>query len=257
MEENTVLVSNISPIATEATLKEFFSFCGNITNISLEKRDNQSPSEALITFENQEAVDTALLLQGALLDERPLAVCLLKDLDKVHPPVPEATREAHAADPNTQEHSSILASKIAPVLAAAYWFGSGAINKMKEIDEKAKISATVNTATEATLQTLKNVDDQWKISSTVENYTKQVDTSLNISGNVNTAMTAVSNTVDNIKATPQAQTIATNFTNLSNMIEPKTHALMNELEEVKSQTREIIEKQESETNTQTPTPTPQ
>jgi len=250
-DENTILVSNISPNATESNLKEFFSFCGNITNISLERRDNNSPSEAMISFDNHEAVDTALLLQGALLDERPLAVCLLKDLDKVHPPVPQPTREPQSDQKAQNEHSSIFASKIAPVLAATYYFGSGVLNKMKEIDEKAKISATMNTATEATIQTLKNVDDQWKISSTVENVTKQVDNSLNISANVSTAYNKVSSTVDNIKATPQAQSIATNIASLTQMIEPQTNAIINEYEEVKSQTREIIEKNES-TTTQTP-----
>jgi RNA recognition motif-containing protein len=254
MEENTILVSNISPQATETTLKEFFSFCGNITNISLDIRDDGSPTEAMLTFDTQEAVDTALLLNGALLDERPLGVCLLKDLDKVNPPVPQPTRDPQPQQ-QPQEHHSLFASKLAPVLAATYCFGSGIFNKMKELDEKAKISVTVNTATEATLQTLKNVDDQWKISSTVENVTKQVDNSLNISANVSTAYNKVSTTVDNIKATPQAQTIATNFANLTHMIEPQTNAIRNEFEEVKTQTREIIEKTETPpTQTQTQTP---
>jgi len=246
MEENTILVTNISPNANENTLKEFFSFCGNITNIALEKRDYVSPSEAMITFENHDSIDTALLLSGALLDERPLAVCLLKDLDKVHPPEPQPTLNLHTTHPPEHQPSTV-ATKVAPVLAAAYFLGSVALNKIKEIDEKTKISETVNSATEATLQTLKNVDEQWKITTTVGNVTKQVDDSLNISANVSTAYNKVSGTVDNLKATPQAQAIATNFTTLSNMIEPQTHALLNQYEEVKAQTREIIEKKETQT----------
>lgn len=59
-----ITASNISLEVTQAQVKQFFSFCGRIEDISLEKGANYQT--AVITFERASAAKTALLLQDAV-----------------------------------------------------------------------------------------------------------------------------------------------------------------------------------------------
>lgn len=59
-----ITASNISLDVTQAQVKQFFSFCGRIEDITLEKGANFQT--AVITFERASAAKTALLLQDAV-----------------------------------------------------------------------------------------------------------------------------------------------------------------------------------------------
>lgn len=59
-----VTASNVSLEVTSAQIKQFFSFCGRIEDISLVKGANYQT--AVITFERASAAKTALLLQDAV-----------------------------------------------------------------------------------------------------------------------------------------------------------------------------------------------
>lgn len=63
-----VLIKNISTETKEATIKDFFSFCGVITAFEM-KRDEQDGQHqiAIVIFEKESAAKTATLLsQGEL-----------------------------------------------------------------------------------------------------------------------------------------------------------------------------------------------
>jgi len=56
-----VQVSNIAPATTEATIRDFFTFCGKIEKIDF---NSTEPKSAAIFFEKPTAAKTALMLNG-------------------------------------------------------------------------------------------------------------------------------------------------------------------------------------------------
>jgi RNA recognition motif-containing protein len=60
MSANTVHVKNISSATSEKEVKDFFSFCGKISN--LEITPSGETQSATVTFEKETAAKTALLL---------------------------------------------------------------------------------------------------------------------------------------------------------------------------------------------------
>jgi len=79
-EVNSVIVRNIAPTVdppTHKVLADFFSFCGNITALSVAP-DDRDPTTgsvmAIVTFESKAAARTAVLLNNALINERAIQV---------------------------------------------------------------------------------------------------------------------------------------------------------------------------------------
>lgn len=58
---NIVLIKNISLETNEATIKDFFSFCGIIKAFEM-KKDEQQHQVAIVYFEKESAAKTATLL---------------------------------------------------------------------------------------------------------------------------------------------------------------------------------------------------
>jgi hypothetical protein len=74
----TVQVTNVSSKATQHDLKEFFSFSGEIQHIELEK-DGGGSQVAYVTFKDARALDTALLLSGAVIVDQAVNIFPLED----------------------------------------------------------------------------------------------------------------------------------------------------------------------------------
>ncbi|CAF9924869.1 MAG: hypothetical protein GOMPHAMPRED_003749 [Gomphillus americanus] len=69
---NTIQVSNISANTSEKDIRDFFSFCGKISSLSLNK--SGEAQEAHITFEKESAAKTALLLDNTQLGSQAIQV---------------------------------------------------------------------------------------------------------------------------------------------------------------------------------------
>lgn len=71
MSTTTVHVKNISHKTTEKQVRDFFSFCGKIRNLSVTPTSDaaDAPQSATVTFEKETAAKTALLLDNTTLDE--------------------------------------------------------------------------------------------------------------------------------------------------------------------------------------------
>ncbi|KAH8522362.1 hypothetical protein Peur_040884 [Populus x canadensis] len=74
----TVQVLNLSPSVTLAELNTFFSYCGTVEKIGLQKDKDQMQS-ALVTFTQPYAFQTALLLSDALLGGQPIRILSAHD----------------------------------------------------------------------------------------------------------------------------------------------------------------------------------
>lgn len=66
----SVLVRNISPLATPATIEDFFSFCGSIESQRLQKSSGSSGTQiAVVIFSDELARDNALVMdQSSIVD---------------------------------------------------------------------------------------------------------------------------------------------------------------------------------------------
>jgi len=157
----TVIVTNIAPGTSEATITEFFGFCGRIVNIRLE--DGENTITAYITFETTNAANTSLLLANAMIADRAIQVALdpagisaepvasqsEQPQSGEFPGYPEQSEDnagesllggAQRAEPNAATHI------IAQMLAAGYKLSDSAAAEAKSLDERFQISNRVQSS---------------------------------------------------------------------------------------------------------------
>ena len=85
----SVLVTGLSPSASEEQLRQFLSYCGDISRISIQD-DPEKGRQATVQFVNRESVDTAVLVSGAVVVDRPVTIVALEDVNRT------STQEAMA-----------------------------------------------------------------------------------------------------------------------------------------------------------------
>jgi len=163
--EHAVQVSNISPNANEKTVADFFSFCGKITSLYLNKDEGQETSTAVVQFESESAAKTALLLTNALIVDRPITVVTYGA---------ESTFRHDTATPVTDipqkdfgtvgDHDRTKTSVVVSMLASGYVLASDAVAKAKEVDEQRGITATVKVGVEQLKVKAHDIDVQYGIS---------------------------------------------------------------------------------------------
>lgn len=163
--KTTVIVTNIAPGTSEATISEFFGFCGRITSIRLE--DAATSITAFITFETSNAANTSLLLTNAMIADRPIQVALdpnapTSSLPSAVPqeqfnPYPNTDEEnagesltggATRAEPNTATHV------IAQLIAAGHKLSDTAAAEAAAFDERFQVSVRFNQGVEDVKETL-------------------------------------------------------------------------------------------------------
>ncbi|PRP86633.1 hypothetical protein PROFUN_05112 [Planoprotostelium fungivorum] len=203
--EHSVQVSNISPSATEKTIADFFSFCGKISKLYL----NKDQHTAVVQFDSESAAKTALLLTNALIIDRPIVVALIEsptatqnDASLGTPADPTQIPERDFGVPDEQRSKT---SVVASLLAAGYVLGDSAIDKAREYDEKIGVAATAQ-AVVAQIQTkAQQIDQQFGISDkasaakqVVEDHIKQVDEKYQISEKANLAVDVVKSTFQDV-----------------------------------------------------------
>ncbi|XP_043703416.1 binding partner of ACD11 1-like isoform X2 [Telopea speciosissima] len=84
--DQTVHVLDLSPKVTLSELNTFFSYCGMIDKVQLVRDQSQM---AYVTFRQPYALQTALLLSGATVVDRPIRVFRLQNLVDI--PISEET----------------------------------------------------------------------------------------------------------------------------------------------------------------------
>lgn len=81
----TIEVLDLSPKVTLTDLNIFFSYCGSVDNIQLQRNKNRSQL-AFVTFKQPYAYHTSLLLNGAIIVNRPARILALRD--SINLPIP-------------------------------------------------------------------------------------------------------------------------------------------------------------------------
>ncbi|KAI5852459.1 hypothetical protein DFP73DRAFT_532772 [Morchella snyderi] len=144
----TVHVSNIASTTPEKEIRDFFSFCGKITSLSITptSADANSTQSATVTYERESAAKTALLLDGTRLGPNPVKVEATHSLDEIAGGY-VASGDADAPNFGTTEEQLRQEDKprtaiLAEYLSHGYVVGDTALQKGIELDTKHGISAT-------------------------------------------------------------------------------------------------------------------
>lgn len=145
MTSVTVHVSNIAPSTTEAEVSSFFSFCGNITALTLTPASGApgAPQSATITFSTPAAASTAVLLDGTALNKEtpPLHVTVAPSIDEIagsH--VADHDPADHPGDSDVPQDAKPRSAVLAEYLANGYVIGDAALQRGIELDHKHGLS---------------------------------------------------------------------------------------------------------------------
>jgi len=126
---NTITVTGIASTTTETALRDFFTFCGNITDIQV--KDTQ-PKSAVIQFQKTSAAKTALMLDEGTLDGAKLSVTSESASHE------DSTDNNH--DTPFDQSDKPRAGIAAEYLAKGYVLSDSILQRAIEIDNKQGIS---------------------------------------------------------------------------------------------------------------------
>ncbi|KKA30436.1 hypothetical protein TD95_005238 [Thielaviopsis punctulata] len=146
---NTVYVTDIAAATDDKEVTDFFSFCGKISNISIEA-DGEDKKKAAVTFEKDTAMKTALLLNNTQLGSSKISVTGSANLDE-HTDATPADRQGDEITQEEKPRSRILAE----YLAHGYVVGDAALEHAIELDKKHNVSQRF-------FATLQGLDSKYK-----------------------------------------------------------------------------------------------
>lgn len=202
----TVHVSNISHTTSEKEVRDFFSFCGKITSLTITpvSSDPTSTLSATVTYERDTAAKTALLLDGTKLGPNPVIVEATHSLDEIasgH----VASGDADAPNFGTTEGELRQEDKprtavLAEYLSHGYVVGDKALQKGIELDTTHGISQKF---TGYLTSALKTIDNTVHASDTA----KSVDTQYHVSDRAVGAKKTLQTYFEQALGTPTGQKI--------------------------------------------------
>lgn len=149
----TVHVEGISAQTTEKEVRDFFSFCGKISNLSVTptSNDSSSPKSASVTFEKETAAKTALLLDNTQLGPSQVTVKSAASLGDLAGTSKEETHDEHDVAQEDKPRSRIVAE----YLAHGYVISDKIIERALALDKQHGVSTRFTSA-------LQNFDSKYK-----------------------------------------------------------------------------------------------
>jgi RNA recognition motif-containing protein len=147
---STVTVKNITLTTSDESIKEFFSFCGNITDIKITEQGETKTAE--VTFEKPTAAKTALLLNNTQLGPNHISVTSVggdSDDDASH-----YTKNVNRDSDEITQDDKPRARILAEYLSQGYVVGDAAIQRAIELDSKHGVSSRF-------FSTLQSLDEKY------------------------------------------------------------------------------------------------
>eukprot|EP01129_Flabellula_baltica_P005175 TRINITY_DN1848_c0_g1_i1.p1 TRINITY_DN1848_c0_g1~~TRINITY_DN1848_c0_g1_i1.p1 ORF type:complete len:244 (+),score=59.54 TRINITY_DN1848_c0_g1_i1:2-733(+) len=159
--KTSIIVKNIPAgnDGSEQELREFFNYCGDIVNMQLQESE-QGMYEAIIQFDSEAGVKTALVLDGATLGGRALVIqeapagFVLEELD-----VNDEQAEVEQVEA-PEEEDDLLNS----VFLTFKQVGDSINQKFTEIDQDLQISTKLNEAGNTIKSKIDEVDGNLELS---------------------------------------------------------------------------------------------
>jgi len=151
---STVTVKNITLTTSDESIREFFSFCGNITDIKITEGGETKTAE--VTFEKPTAAKTALLLNNTQLGPNHISVTSAGgdagDDDAAH-----YTKNVDRDSDEITQEDKPRARILAEYLSQGYVVGDAAIQRAIELDSKHGVSSRF-------FSTLQQLDEKYHAS---------------------------------------------------------------------------------------------
>lgn len=91
MTTNSVRVSGLTASTTEQVLRDFLSYCGNITSVHFDPLNNDGSRSAIVTFESPDCVPVAELITGATVGDATVTIGAV-EASPLHKPLSSATK---------------------------------------------------------------------------------------------------------------------------------------------------------------------
>lgn len=226
MSSTVVHVKNIAPETSEKEVRDFFSFCGKITSLSVtpSSEAKDSPQSATVTFEKETAAKTALLLDNTQLGSSQVQVSSAAGLSDIASAAGgTATGDETAKDMNDIAQEDKPRSRIvAEYLAQGYVLTDTALQRAIQLDNKHGVSNRFTSA-------LTNFDRQYKATDRA----KGIDASYGISEKGKGAWVGLNSYFEKAINTPTGQKLAAFYTSTDKQVRD-IHAEAKRLAEMKS-----------------------
>uniref|UniRef100_A0A1D1YUX8 Protein vip1 n=1 Tax=Anthurium amnicola TaxID=1678845 RepID=A0A1D1YUX8_9ARAE len=145
----TVKVLNISPKVTLQEICTFFSFCGTVDDIKLQRDgdgDGDQPYSAIVTFKQPYAFQTALLLDDALLVDRRVRVSPMENSTSV-------TGKSQGFGKMKKSQGGITPAPQQSVVQVVATKGQEVLTYARELDERYKVRKTGRELTKTAVST--------------------------------------------------------------------------------------------------------
>ncbi|KAK5939851.1 Protein vip1 [Knufia obscura] len=196
----TVHVQGISHQTTEKEVKDFFSFCGKITNLSITpvSSDADAQKSATVTFEKETAAKTALLLDNTQLGKSQVHVSTASNIDQVATQAGSVTTSAAQAaeDHGIAQEDKPRSRIVAEYLAHGYTLSDNVIQKAITLDSKHGVSSRFTNA-------LQNFDSKYKVTDKAQG----VDNKYQVSNKAMSAWGGLNSYFEKAMGTPTGQRI--------------------------------------------------
>jgi len=193
----TVHVQGISHETTEKEVKDFFSFCGKITNLSITPISSEADAQksATVTFEKETAAKTALLLDNTQLGKSQVHVSTASTIDQVATQAGSATTSAaQAAEDHIAQEDKPRSRIVAEYLAHGYTLSDNVIQKAITLDSKHGFSNRFTSV-------LQNFDSKYKVT----DKSKEVDSKFQVSNKAINAWGGINSYFEKAMGTPTGQ----------------------------------------------------
>ncbi|OAA53793.1 actin cytoskeleton protein [Niveomyces insectorum RCEF 264] len=192
---NTVHVNNIAAATSDKEVKDFFSFCGKITDIQIAPEGETKT--ATVTFEKDTAAKTALLLNNTQLGPNHLAVTGAAQPEE--PPRQQSPGGGDKAELSQEEKPR--ARIFAEYLAHGYVIGDAALQRAIELDHQHGVSTRF-------VNTLHQLDGKYHATDRA----RSADQSYGISSHANTLLTGLGSYFEKAANTPTGQRLVGFYT---------------------------------------------
>ncbi|KAI9778877.1 MAG: hypothetical protein M1839_007840 [Geoglossum umbratile] len=198
MSSTTINVKNISHLTSEKEVRDFFSFCGKISTLSVTpiSADPESTKSATVTFEKDTAAKTALLLDNTQLGPNSVQVSGVAGLDELASDSADASR-SDEIDQEDKPRSRIIAE----YLAHGYVVGDQAVQKAIELDKKHGFSDRFTTA-------LKVFDSKYQAT----NKARSMDNTCGVTKTAGAGWRGINHYFEKALGTPTGQRVRTFYT---------------------------------------------
>ncbi|KAL8690653.1 MAG: hypothetical protein Q9218_003947 [Villophora microphyllina] len=222
MSSTVVHVKNIASQTSEKEVRDFFSFCGKITSLSVTPASEgaDSPQSATVTFEKETAAKTALLLDNTQLGSSQVQVSSAANLDDLAGK-PSASDDAHREEHDISQEDKPRSRIVAEYLAHGYTISDGAIQRAIALDNKHGVSNRFTNA-------LTNFDSKYKATDRA----KGIDASYGITEKASRGWAGLSSYFEKAVNTPTGQKLAAFYTQSNKQVQD-IHAEARRLADIK------------------------